>query len=604
MIKKEFEMQEVTKAGWFRPADFATLTEALDYAAQGRQGFNFYSGRGELQEALSYFDLRRAALDLAGRMLKTGLQAGERIALIAETDGDFVRAFFACQYAGLVPVPMPLPVAFGGAQGYVSHIRRMMESSGASALLYPAMLESMMLQASEGLPLKVAGTLRAFDAFSGEEMELPEISPGQLSYLQYSSGSTRFPLGVAVTQQALLSNCRAITRHGLKTTPHDRCMSWLPFYHDMGLVGFLLTPLTTQISVDYVATREFARRPLIWPTLISRHGASLSFSPSFGYDLCARRATSAALAGLDLSRWRVAGIGGDMIRPQVMADFAARFAGNGFRRESFVASFGMAEATLAISFAPLSTGIETDTVSLDLLEDAGVASPALNHDTGNGAVAQRSRSFVLCGPVLPEHEMEIRNSDGVALGERQVGRLFVRGPSLMREYFGNPEETSQTLSPDGWLDTGDLGYLIKGQLVITGRAKDLILINGRNIWPQDLEWAVEHEVAGLRSGDVAAFSLDGGVSEQVVVLVQCRKTDPAGRAELRQAVSEALRASAGLDCEVRLVAPHSLPQTSSGKLSRTKARQIYQAGGYDEADSTVSVAIDGALPRRAAASRS
>lgn len=592
-------MQEGTAAGLFRPADFATLTEALDYAAQGRQGFNFYSGRGDLQEALTYHDLRQAALSLARRMRKAGLDSGERVALIAETDGDFVRAFFACQYAGLVPVPMPLPVAFGGAQGYVTHIRRMIETSGASALLYPAMLEGMMAQAQEGLSLKVAGVLAAFDAFSGADMELPEISPGQLSYLQYSSGSTRFPLGVAVTQQALLSNCRAITQHGLKITPHDRCMSWLPFYHDMGLVGFLLAPLTTQISVDYVATREFARRALIWPTLISRNGASLSFSPSFGYDLCARRATSAGIAGLDLSRWRVAGIGGDMIRPQVMAEFAARFAGNGFRGEAFVASFGMAEATLAISFAPLSSGIETDTVSLDVLEGSGIASPA----SEDGAGAERNRSFVLCGPVLPEHEMEIRDPDGAPLGERQTGRLFVRGPSLMREYFGNPEETSRTLSPDGWLDTGDLGYLTRGQLVITGRAKDLILINGRNIWPQDLEWAVEHEVPGLRSGDVAAFSVDDASSERVVVVVQCRKIDAAGRAELRQAVTGVLRASAGLECEVRLAAPHSLPQTSSGKLSRTRARQIYLAGGYDETASAASGAPDGHLPRRAAASR-
>ena len=595
-------MKEVMTAGLFRPADFTTLTEALDYASQGRQGFNFYSGRGELQEALSYHDLREAALGIARRMLNAGLEPGERVALIAETDGDFVRAFFACQYAGLAPVPMPLPVAFSGTQGYVSHIRRMIETSGASALLYPAMLESMMMQASSGLPLKVVGTLRAFDAFPEADIELPEISPQQLSYLQYSSGSTRFPLGVAVTQQALLSNCRAISQHGLRITTHDRCMSWLPFYHDMGLVGFLLAPVTTQMTVDYVATREFARRPLIWPTLISRNGATLSFSPSFGYDLCARRATNGAAAGgLDLSRWRVAGIGGDMIRPQVMAAFAERFAGAGFRREAFVASFGMAEATLAISFAPLSSGIETDTVSLDKLEGAGIASPISGNGNVAGNAAARARSFVLCGPVLPEHELEIRDPDGAALGERQVGRIFVRGPSLMREYFASPEDTQRTLSSDGWLDTGDLGYLIKGQLVITGRAKDLILINGRNIWPQDLEWAVEQEVEGLRSGDVAAFSVDDASAERVVLLVHCRKSDEAGRADLRQSVTEAIRASAGLECEVQLVAPHSLPQTSSGKLSRTKARQFYLSGCFAEPHAPIPV--NGHAPSLAAARR-
>lgn len=370
-------------------------------------------------------------------------------------------------------------------------------------------------------------------------------------------------------------------------------MSWLPFYHDMGLVGFLLVPVTTQMSVDYVATREFARRPLIWPTLISRNGATLSFSPSFGYDLCGRRfAGGARPAGLDLSSWRAAGIGGDMIRVQILKQFAESFAGSGFRQEAFVASFGMAEATLAVSFAPLDAGLEADHVDLDRLEEEAYAAPVADNGAGNAQGAGRSRSFVMCGPVLPGHELEIRDAEGSILAERQVGRVFVRGPSLMREYFGDSEETGRVLSRDGWLDTGDLGYLTGGSLVITGRSKDIILINGRNIWPQDLEWAVENEVAGLRSGDVAAFSVDDAAAERVVLLVQCRKTDEDSREELRQSVSQTIRASAGLDCEVVLVAPHSLPQTSSGKLSRTRARQLYLAGaGVD------------ALPDAAAADR-
>ncbi len=568
--------------GIYRPADFATLTQALDYAARGQEGVNFYSGKGDLLEALSYHDLRVHAQSVARRMRSAGLGMGERVAILADTDGDFVRAFFACQYAGLVPVPMPLPMAFGGKAGYVAHIRRMIENAGASAALCPGPLQEMLLEAADGLGLKAAGTLEVFDAYTDDHAGLPEISPDQLSYLQFSSGSTRFPLGVAVTQRALLSNCRAITQHGLKIVAGDRCVSWLPFYHDMGLVGFLLVPVTTQMSVDYVSTREFARRPLIWPTLISNNGGTLSFSPSFGYDLCARRGASGARPdNLDLSRWRVAGIGGDMIRDSVLSHFAESFAASGFRKQAFVASYGMAEATLAISFAPLATGIQTDPVDLDLLEASAIAVPVKAN--GRDYAAQRIRNFVHCGPVLPGHEVEIRDPAGNVLGEHHAGRIMVRGPSLMREYFGNQDETSRALSPDGWLDTGDLGYLNAGSLVITGRIKDLILINGRNVWPQDLEWAVEQEVEGLRSGDVAAFSVDESSMERVVLLAHCRKTSETEREGLRQAIIETIRARAGLDCEVMLVAPHSLPQTSSGKLSRTRARQLYLADLRDGA---------------------
>lgn len=574
--------------GIYRPADFVVLTQALDYAAQGQAGLNFYSGKGELLEALSYSRLRMQAQAIARKMRSAGLAMGERVAILADTDGDFVRAFFASQYAGLVPVPMPLPMAFGGKAGYIAHIRRMIESAGASAALCPPALQPLLLEAASGLPLKAAGALEVFDAYTDDGAPLPDIAPDQLSYLQFSSGSTRFPLGVAVTQRALMSNCRAITQHGLKIGPNDRCVSWLPFYHDMGLVGFLLVPVATQMTVDYVSTREFARRPLVWPTLISRHGGTLSFSPSFGYELCARRGASGAhTAELDLSRWRVAGIGGDMIRDSVLAHFAESFAGCGFRREAFVASYGMAEATLAISFAPLATGIETDSIDLVQLEASARAVPV--KADGCDADSMRSRNFVYCGPVLPGHDLEIRDSAGHVLAERQAGRIMVRGPSLMREYFGNQEESARALSPDGWLDTGDLGYLSGGSLVITGRIKDLILINGRNVWPQDLEWAVEQEVEGLRSGDVAAFSIDESPAERVVLLAHCRKTNETEREDLRQAIIETIRASAGLDCDVMLVAPHSLPQTSSGKLSRTQARQLYLAGMRDGAPANFSV---------------
>jgi fatty-acyl-CoA synthase len=563
----------------FRLADFSTLPEALDYAATGRAGANFYSARGDLLEVQPYRDLKVEAQSLGRRMLRAGLKAGDRVALVAETDGNFLRAFFACQYAGLISVPLPLPVAFGGRAGYVEHIRNMLAVAKASAVLCPGPFLDMVREAAASFELLAIGTFDQFDSLPDSGVDLPIIGQDNLSYLQFSSGSTRSPAGIAVTQRALMANLRGITRDALKMVEGDRCVSWLPFYHDMGLVGFLLAPVATQVPIDYIATREFARRPLIWPTLISQNGGTVSYSPSFGYDLCARRVKGGATDHLELSQWRVAGIGGDMIRPGVLSRFADAFQSCGFRKEAFVASYGMAEATLGITFAPLDLGIELDNIDLDVLENEARAVPVA--DDGG---ANRTRAFVLCGQVLPGHDLEIRAPDGMTLPDREVGRIMFRGPSLMREYFGSREETSRVLSADGWLDTGDLGFFLDGSLVVTGRSKDLILINGRNIWPQDLEWLVEHEVEGVRNGDVAAVSIDEAEGESVVLLVQGRSSDEEVRANLRQAVADTVRAAVGVNCLVVLVPHNSLPQTSSGKLSRARARKMYLESLRTEAE--------------------
>ncbi len=552
-------------------AAFGTIAEALDYAAQGVTGFNIYSGKGRLVEVLPYSLLREQAVALARRMLGAGLQPGERVGLVAESDGDFLRAFCACQYAGLVPAPLPLPAAFGGREGYIAHLRRMVETAQAHALFGPDMLESWIAEAAEGLNLRLSGSYKQLEA--APEAALPPQNPDALAYLQFSSGSTRFPLGVAVTQRAFLTNAHYMARDGLGVTEADRCTSWLPFYHDMGLVGFFLMPLACQLSVDILPTREFARRPLLWLELISRNRGTVSFSPSFGYELSLRRAETASTEGLDLSSWRRAGIGGDMVRPAVLTRFAARFAERGFGEEVFVPCYGMAEATLALSFTPPGQGAKQDVIDGVILEREHRAVPANKSST-------RTRGFVLCGRMLPQHEAEVRGEGGEILPERLVGRIFVRGPSLMLGYFGAPEETAQVLSADGWLDTGDLGYFTDGQLVITGRAKDLILVNGRNVWPQDLEWAAEADMASLRSGDVAVFSVDNGVAEEVVVLVQCRTTDALAREKLIHDSTKFFRGRHGLETRVVLVPPRSLPQTSSGKLSRSRARAMYLANEY------------------------
>lgn len=559
-----------------RVVEFTTLVGALESAAATGEGLNFYSGRGDLQDTLSYRQLRDEAMLGAQRLLATGLVRGQTVGLVAATDGDFVKTFFACQYAGLVPVPLPLPSALGGREHYLEHLRRMTVSAEAGAVLGPASMASWVEQACGQLSLTYVGTYAQLPSASAQPQELPEPSSDDLAYLQFSSGSTRFPRGVAMTQRAVMANTRSIVRDGLHAGEGDRCVSWLPMYHDMGLVGFLLTPLTCAISVDFLPTHEFARRPLVWLDLISRNRASLSYSPSFGYKLCVRRAERGVPAGLDLSSWRVAGIGGDMIRPHVLRRFAETFAVAGFKPEACVASYGMAEAGLALSFAPLNAGLRVDRVDTKRLEHEHEAHPP--EDDADG----RAREFVHCGAILPGHQVEVRDDHGQPLPERHVGVLHVRGPSLMREYFGEPAETARVLSADGWLNTGDLGYLYEGEIVITGRANDLIMLNGRNIWPQDLEWTAEAEIEEVRSGGVAAFSIQSEPTDAVVVLFECRSNDRKAREALRTTLGGVLWSRFGIKAQVVPVPPRALPQTSSGKLSRSKAKQLYLQGAFDD----------------------
>lgn len=554
----------------FRLDGFATLTEALDFAAGGPTGVNLYGLRGELIAAIPYAELRDRARALAARFLAAGLEPHDRVGLVADTDVDFVVAFFACQYARLTPAPLPLPAPLGGREAYVEQIGRMLGSAKAAAVFGAESLLPWLQEAARAAGARIA--MSVGDLPEAQPMDLPAPTPDDPCYVQFSSGSTRNPTGVLCTHRALMANALAITKHGLKVVPADRALSWLPLYHDMGLVGFVLSPLAAQMTVDLMPTGAFVRRPLLWLDLISKNKATISYSPTFGYELCARRGDGTR-EGLDLTAWRIAGCGGDMVRPGPLLGFAERYASAGFSDKAFVASYGMAEATLALTMAPLNQGLRFDTVDVDRMERDGQVTPG---------AGDRTRAFVRCGPVLPAHELEVRDPSGATVPERCVGQIFVRGPSLMRGYFGEAEASARVLGPDGWLDTGDLGYLVDGEIVPTGRAKDLILLNGRNVWPQDLEWSAESEVERLRSGDVAAFSVDQDAGETLVVLVQARSSDPAVRQALSEDVAAVLRARHGVEARVELVGAHALPQTSSGKLSRSKARALFLAGAFKQ----------------------
>jgi fatty-acyl-CoA synthase len=375
------------------------------------------------------------------------------------------------------------------------------------------------------------------------------LKDGDPAYIQYSSGSTADPKGVLITQKALRANVERIIANGLELRETDRAFSWLPFYHDMGLVGFSIAPMFGLCDVDYISPSAFARRPRLWLELMSDNRSTITYAPTFGYRLAAQRYASGERP-VNLSELRVAGIGGDMVRADVLDYFAKVTAETGFRPEAFLPSYGMAEAVLAVTFSDLET------------------LPLIDQPRG---MANR---YVGCGRPLPDIDLLIVDESGNAMPEGGIGSIWLRGPSIIGAYLDNPEATRAIQRKDGFIDSGDLGYLARGQLVVTGRSKDLILHHGRNIWPQDVEWAAER-VAPLKPGDVAAFGLTGDGEDRLVVLVQCRLIEEEARAALRQRVVLAISEAVGIPAKVVLIGPRDLPLTSSGKLSRSQAKALF-----------------------------
>ena len=536
---------------------YACLADALDAAAHGDTGYNFYGSRGELTHALSYRSLREEALVLARKLRALDLPRGSRMAIVADTDPLFHRYFFACQYAGLIPVPVPAALQLGGSNAYVRQLRLLLKSCAASVAVAPTSFVDFLIEAGRDLNMDLCGGSELFEALPEADVSLEPLSVGEPAYLQYTSGSTRFPRGVEMPQEAVMNNLREICEIGVKVTPEDRLVSWLPFYHDMGLVAFVLCALYGRLSVDYLSPRTFAMRPRLWLKLISDNRGTVSSSPPTGYALCATRLREADQQRYDLSSWRVACVGAERIHPEQLRRFAQLLAPVGFDSKAFVACYGMAECGLGISFAPLGEGVAVDRVNKDLMLDTGRAEPA----------DESFLELVDCGAPLPSYEVKVCDDAGNTLGERQCGRICVRGPSVMRGYFGDPEATREVLTSDGWLDTGDIGYQIDDHIVITARKKDVIIVNGRNLWPQDLEHLAE-TTPGVRMGDTSAFSVTRPNGEELAVLVvESRRPQP----ELAATLAGLMRAHFGVTPYIDMVPPRTLPRTSSGKLSRSRA---------------------------------
>ncbi|MBY0484990.1 fatty acyl-AMP ligase [Nitrosomonas sp.] len=550
-------------------AGFDTLTSALEYAAEGITGYNFYDAKGNLRSILPYSTLRQNARIFAQRLFGFGLSRGGRVAIIADTSPEFVELFFACRYAGLVPFAMPIPVNLGSHAIYVQQLRGMLESSQASIALanidYINFLEE---AAGETTCIQWVGTPEKLSELPAMDVEPLPNYPDETAYLQFTSGSTRTPRGVVITERALMCNLQGIVCNGLEIKPDDRSASWLPFYHDMGLVGLVLAPMVTQISVDYLATRDFAIRPLQWLRLISRNRCTVAFSQPFGLKLCTLRVRESDLEDLNLSSWRAAGIGAEMIRPETLRNFAEKFASAGFDENAFLPCYGLAESTLAVTFSKIGKGCRSIQVDSKALIDKRMA-VRLQAD------GRKQNEFVNCGRPLPGHTVKIVDEDGQQLSEMMVGSVLVHGDSVMKGYYNNLEETKKALKSGNWLDTGDIGFLFEGDLFITGRRTDVIIVNGRNIRAQDIEELAEQQPE-VRSREASAFGVnDEDGTTTIVLVIECRLTSVTERQSLTTRLQQLVYMAFGVNSIVELVPPHTLPRTSSGKLSRFAARQGY-----------------------------
>lgn len=547
-------------------ADFSSLSEALDYAAAGVTGCNFYDAKGQLSTVLPYSELREQAQSAARRLLSLDLKRGDRIAVVADTHPDFIILFFACQYAGLVPFALPVPLNLGSHDLYIKQLRGMLKSGGAKIALAHKEFIGFLDEAVADDSLAWMGTREQLSAVPLSDSPLQPNQPDEPAYLQFTSGSTKTPQAVVITGKAVMSNLQGIVKSGLKVRRGDRCASWLPFYHDMGMVGFVLGPIASQLSVDYLPTRDFALRPLQWLRLISRNRCTIAFAPPFGYELCARRIRDADLRQLDLSSWRVAGVGAEMLRASAFNNFATKMATAGFDSAAFLPCYGLAEASLAATFSELGRGLDVMAIDALAMAERGTA---VRVASGRRKV----NKIVNCGRAIPEHDIRIVDNDGKALPDLRVGRVLIKGPSLMSGYLNDEEGTRRVMLEDGWLDTGDLGYLFEQNLFLTGRRKDIIIVNGRNIRAQDLEELAE-DLDEIRMGEASAFDIEDADGQQTIVLVvECRLADSTARQSLISRLQRKIYQGFGIYCYVDLVPPHTLPRTSSGKLSRVAARK-------------------------------
>ncbi|MBL8739721.1 MAG: fatty acyl-AMP ligase [Myxococcales bacterium] len=557
-----------------------TVVQAIEDAAKSTQtGYRFIDEDSQAEPFFSHAGIERASARFGGALQSLGLKKGDRVALILPDNSDFVFAFLGALRAGIVPVPIYPPTGLGQLSGYLENTLHIVAKSGAKVLVTSPeirrMLGTVQSRAPELTKVCDVDTLKA----QREELKPEKITLDDTCFLQFTSGSTSRPKGVTLTHANLAANVHVIMDLGLKVQSFDKAVSWLPLYHDMGLIGFVLSPLYHVNSITFLPPLLFLKRPARWLEHMSREKGTISFGPNFAYALCVKRIKESEMQGLDLSSWRVAGCGAEPIRAENLQAFAQKFGTVGFNEKAFVSCYGMAESTLAVSFSPIGSGVQTDNVEGAALWAEGLAKPV----TASADDAEKVASIVSCGPAFPEHEIAVfaetdANSDN-PLPERSVGELRLRGPSVMVGYWNDAELTREAFA-GGWLKTGDIGYLAGGNVHICGRSKEVIIVNGRNYYPQDMEWEASR-VDGVRKGNVIAFGTMKPTHdrERVVVVLETSVPEGPQRDTLKGEVRRVVQQAMGLTIDdVVPVDAGVLPKTSSGKLQRAKTRELYESG--------------------------
>jgi fatty-acyl-CoA synthase len=561
----------------FSAAD--TLVSCLASTPRGTAyGYRFLAIDGS-ERYFPFEGLEAEAHKRAAQLRALDLRKGDRVALVIADPAEFVLSFVGAVLGGIVPVPIYPRAGFKAKNAYVETVRHIVSASGAKLVLTQEATRSVIDEVFVADPtLARVVTTEQLQSVAVRSQELPSIDERDLCFLQFTSGSTSLPKGVMVSHKNLVANARAfLGPTGVNAKLDDLTVTWLPLYHDMGLIGFVLGAFVCPVPTLLMPTEMFGRRPNVWLETLHKYSGTLTFAPNFAYALATKRARDRDLEGLDLSRVRLAGCGAEPINPKVMREFAERFARCGFRREALLPAYGMAESTLAITFHPRDTPFITDKVSLADMQN-GIATPAADGGGDSGVNDGGVMELVSCGIPFPEHELLIVDEQGQSLGERAVGEIWTRGPSVTLGYYGNPEATAESWT-DGWLHTGDLGYIAGGNLYVCGRLKDLIIIRGANFYPQDIEWAVA-ELEGVRRDNVVAFSVQKNGEETLIIAAEGNSSDAP---QLRQSIAGKVQETVGLSVgHVAVVRVGALPKTSSGKVQRRRTKKLFETGMLEE----------------------
>lgn len=550
-------------------SDYTNMIEALQGAASRfpANGFTFQNQAGE-ETTYTFPEMERITRRIATGLQERGLIKGDRLGLIITEPEHFVLTFLAAVRVGIVPVPIYPPLYLGSLASYFRQTEAILRSSHAALVAVSTKLvdslSCLLKQLPELKTLIAVESLRSSPDFMSE----CSIEPDDVVFLQYTSGSTMEPRGVMVTHRSLVSNIHCFMGQALRADPAtDKGVTWLPLYHDMGLVGFVLGPLYWGVSVVFIPTLRFVKNTGVWMEAIHNHRGTITFAPNFAFALMLRRARAVDLERWDLSSLKALGCGAEPIQPDTMRQFMDVFGQNcGLPATALMPAYGLAECTLAVAMKRLPDIMHTDHVHRTAFEEAGVAQPPVD---GNPVI-----EHVACGAPFDGHEVEIRDAEERPLPDGYQGEIWVRGPSVCAGYAGNPEAWSQVWR-DGWLRTGDLGYRRNHQLFISGRSKDLIILNGRNVHPQLIEWVV-NQVKGVRPDCIVAFSRPGQGGEELVVVVETKeRRNAAFIVEVADAVQQAIYTK---PADIVCVKPGSLPRTSSGKLRRQQVRRDYLSG--------------------------